>query len=372
MRVDEGAPGMDAAEARRVLELCNACQFCDAYCAVFPALKRRRNVTLADLAFLSNLCHSCRTCYHACQYAPPHGFDVNVPRSLSRVRHRTYQDHVWPRALTPWSRNDGRFVLCVTLLAVAFCLACGIVWVPPEILLGRHADPGAFYRVVPWGVLAGSAGLAAGWSLLAIGGAVLSFWRSLGPLPPGVAWRPALREALRDAATLRNLGGGGAGCNDRDERFSRARRRFHHAMAYGVACCFAATAVATVYDHALGWPAPYPLLSAPVLLGTLGGVGILAGTAGLAWLKRGADPGPVAPELSGTDRALLVQLFLVAASGLALLGARETRAMGPLLLVHLGVVLALFATLPYGKFIHAPFRFAALLRAALERHATGR
>jgi citrate/tricarballylate utilization protein len=41
--------------------------------------------------------------------------------------------------------------------------------------------------------------------------------------------------------------------------------------------------------------------------------------------------------------------------------------MPALLLVHLAVVLALFVTLPYGKFVHAIYRLGALLRFALER-----
>jgi citrate/tricarballylate utilization protein len=46
---------------------------------------------------------------------------------------------------------------------------------------------------------------------------------------------------------------------------------------------------------------------------------------------------------------------------------RETGAMGPLLALHLGLVLALFVTLPYGKFVHAIYRYAALVRYALEQ-----
>jgi len=33
-------------------------------------------------------------------------------------------------------------------------------------------------------------------------------------------------------------------------------------------------------------------------------------------------------------------------------------------------VLGLFATLPYGKFVHAVYRFAALLRYAVEKPAS--
>jgi citrate/tricarballylate utilization protein len=41
--------------------------------------------------------------------------------------------------------------------------------------------------------------------------------------------------------------------------------------------------------------------------------------------------------------------------------------MGPLLALHLGVVFALFITLPYGKFVHGLYRYLALVRYARER-----
>jgi len=58
-----------------------------------------------------------------------------------------------------------------------------------------------------------------------------------------------------------------------------------------------------------------------------------------------------------------------AITGLVLLVLRETSAMGLLLVVHLGFVLALFLVLPYGKFIHSVYRFAALIRHAAEGKA---
>jgi citrate/tricarballylate utilization protein len=46
---------------------------------------------------------------------------------------------------------------------------------------------------------------------------------------------------------------------------------------------------------------------------------------------------------------------------------RETAAMGTLLTVHLGFVLGLFVSMPYGKFLHTVYRYAALVRHALEQ-----
>jgi citrate/tricarballylate utilization protein len=40
--------------------------------------------------------------------------------------------------------------------------------------------------------------------------------------------------------------------------------------------------------------------------------------------------------------------------------------MGLLLIVHLGIVFALFLTLPYGKFVHGFYRTVALLKYARE------
>ncbi len=59
-------------------------------------------------------------------------------------------------------------------------------------------------------------------------------------------------------------------------------------------------------------------------------------------------------------------LFATSLTGLLLLALRDTREMGMLLRIHLGVVLALFLTMPYGKFVHGAYRFAALIRYAFE------
>jgi citrate/tricarballylate utilization protein len=53
-------------------------------------------------------------------------------------------------------------------------------------------------------------------------------------------------------------------------------------------------------------------------------------------------------------------LLLTAVTGLLLLVLRHGSAMGLLLIVHLGVVLALFLTLPYGKLVHGVYRGMAL------------
>ena len=42
------------------MTICNACRYCEGFCAVFPAMERRRTFDTKDLVYLSNLCFECR------------------------------------------------------------------------------------------------------------------------------------------------------------------------------------------------------------------------------------------------------------------------------------------------------------------------
>ena len=87
------------------LDVCNACRYCEGYCAVFPALERRLEFSEGDVHYLANLCHNCGACLYACQYAPPHEFGINVPRTLAQIRLRSYEDYCWPQMLAVMFRR---------------------------------------------------------------------------------------------------------------------------------------------------------------------------------------------------------------------------------------------------------------------------
>lgn len=174
-------------------------------------------------------------------------------------------------------------------------------------------------------------------------------------------------ERFSASGRLRYLDDGGMSCTTDSAKPADRRRLWHHATFYGFGLCFAATAVATLYHYLLGREAPYPWYDLPVVLGTLGGIGLVVGPVGLLTEKSRRDPTVQDPARLGMDTAFLAMLFLTGATGLALLGLRATPAMGLLLALHLGVVFALFLTMPYGKFVHGIYRFTALVRYAWER-----
>ena len=357
-------------EVARQMQICNSCRYCDGFCAVFPAMTRRLEFAKADVHFLANLCHNCGACLHSCQYAPPHEFAVNVPQAMATVRGQTYIDYAWPPALGKlYQRNGLTLSLALAAGLALFMLIAvalnGTLWgVPPGSPAG-----GNFYRIFPHNLLVGLFGPVFLYATLALGMGVRRFWRDVTPATSGApVSSPAAAEAADAVLRLKYLDGGhGEGCNNEDDAFTQSRRRFHHLTFYGFMLCFAATSVATIYHYAYGWVAPYELPSLPKLLGVVGGISLMIGTAGLWHLNRKRDPMHGDLKQKPMDLGFIALLFLTSASGIALWLGRGTPALAILLCLHLGAVMALFATLPYGKFGHGIFRSAALLRHAIEK-----
>lgn len=355
-------------EGERIFRICNACRYCEGFCAVFPAMERRLDFSPADVTYLANLCHDCGECYYSCQYAPPHEFDLNLPRVLAEARRESYQRFAWPGLLSRWLRQSGpTLALALVGLPVLFLIATLVVLQPAAFFSVHSVAEGSFYNIVPYTVMVSSFGLVGLFVLLALALGFATFWRAIGERWTTLFDLPALGRATWDAMRLTYLDGGGEGCAYPDEVPSQARRVFHHLTFYGFTLCFAATSVAALYHNVLGWEAPYPLLSVPVLLGSVGGVGLLVGPVGLLWLKRVRDPAPSDEGQTSMDVAFLVLLFLTSLTGMLLLVLRESEAMGVVLVVHLGIVMGLFLTLPYGKFVHGMYRFGALVRHAREQ-----
>ena len=357
------------AEVARQMKICNACRYCEGFCAVFPAMTRRLEFGKADIHFLANLCHNCGACLHACQYAPPHEFAVNVPKSMAQVRGQTYADYAWPAPLGKLYARNG--------LTLSLALAAGLALFLALAVNMQGASSGTeagFYAVFPHNLLVSLFAPVFLFACLALGMGVRRFWRDITPATSGAALTgPAANEAASAVLKLKYLDGGhGDGCNNADDAFTHARRRAHHLTFYGFMLCFAATSLGTVYHYVFGWTAPYDLPSLPKVLGAIGGIALLLGTAGLFKLNLQRDPRQGDSAQKSMDLGFIALLFFTSLTGMTLWLGRGSAALPTLLAVHLGVVMALFATLPYNKFAHGIFRTAALLRHAVEKRQPSR
>ncbi len=362
-------PSVDLTQhGAHVMTVCNACRYCEQYCPVFPAMEERRTFAKVDLAFLANLCHNCGECLYACQYAPPHEFGINVPKTLAQIRVQSYQDYAWPRALAvAFTRHN-------LLTGIALAATFSVVLALSAQNLSHTNGSGNFYAIVSHNVMVTVFGSVFLFSVAAMAVGVIKFLYDIqqnrrepawgltrGQTPPQFETQGRAPALIRDIFTLRHLHASGADCVSAEEHRSPWRRWLHHCTFYGFLLCFASTTVAAIYDNVFGWRAPYDYASLPVVLGTAGGLGLLVGSLGLWILRRRRDPALTDEAQHGLDESFIALLFLTTLTGLALLVLRHEPVMPWLLVVHLGAVLALFVTLPYGKFVHGLYRAAALL-----------
>src|SRR5438105_14389799 len=134
-------------EGARMASICNACRYCEGFCAVFPALERRLSFAAGDLDYLANLCHNCGECYYACQYAPPHEFAVNLPRTLATIRAESYATYAWPQFMGRAFARNGALVSTVIVIVLAVALTWASATLGGQLWV-IHGD-GNFYTLIP-------------------------------------------------------------------------------------------------------------------------------------------------------------------------------------------------------------------------------
>ncbi len=353
-------------EIDRQLTVCNACRYCEGYCAVFPAMELRRTFDEQDIIHLANLCFDCRACYNACPYTPPHDYAINIPAVMSQARVETYREFSAPRLL---SRLFGGNTFLVGLtVAVTVLLVFGSVLLVQgaDVLFNADSEKGSFYRVIPYYAMVLPAMLLSGYWVVILALGAMRFWRSTGHPGSAMIDLASFLRASKDAFGLEYLKGGGDGCDYPGDEKSNLRPAMHHLLVWGVVIDFFSTSVAAINHNLLGNDPPYAYLSLPVVTGIIGGVMIIAGGVGLVWLKRQARDALASEQMLRLDYAFLLLLIATSVTGLVLMLLRSSEAAGTLLTVHLGVIAALYLSLPYSKFAHVVYRYAALVRHHIE------
>jgi citrate/tricarballylate utilization protein len=334
-------------------------------------MERQSLFAAGDLGYLANLCHDCRGCYQACMYTEPHEFAINIPVLMSHARMASYERYARPRLLARLFEHSAAWLCVLTFVALALVIAGYALFGQASRLWGTSSGPDSLYRVVSH---AGMAVPAVVLSFVVLGTAAWGFVVFMGE--SAVARRDMMSPrlwglALRQAATLRWMRGGGGDCYFPDaERPSRARRVLHHLVAYGFLSAFLATVCAAAMEYLLGERPPYSLASAPVILGTLGGVGILAGACGFLVLNRRDTRQLAVASSASLDSAFLAALILVCMTGIAVLVTQKSvGVVHVVLLAHLATIIMFYITVPYGKMMHAVYRFGALVRYARDTAA---
>ena len=152
-------------EAIRQMSICNACRYCEGYCAVWDAIEFKPVLNKGYISHLANLCHDCRDCFYACPYKDPdHEFKLNIPRVLGQVRVETYYANIRPKFWGESVRNikirGSRYNTGIPLRSLIEngALMCGSEKAGHMVAVDTRSpefDAGIVSRIdaIPWGIV---------------------------------------------------------------------------------------------------------------------------------------------------------------------------------------------------------------------------
>ncbi len=200
-RLTREAVQLAEGEVARQMQICNACRYCEGFCAVFPAMTRRLEFSASDVHYLANLCHNCGACLHACQYAPPHEFAVNIPQAMARVRRHTYERFAWPDGLGVLYWRNGLLVSMALALGIALFLMLAI-WLHDGYQPGVAGQ--SFYNVFPHGLMVSMFLPVFAWAVVALGLGALNFLREVKPATSAAPASQSRSDRSSPPTSMRN------------------------------------------------------------------------------------------------------------------------------------------------------------------------
>jgi citrate/tricarballylate utilization protein len=289
------------------MQICNACRYCEGFCAVFPAMTRRLEFGKADVHYLANLCHNCGACLHACQYAPPHEFAVNVPQAMAQVRGQTYADYAWPPALGalyqpqrpdasrwPW-RGAGAVPGCWRWPSTA------PLWRPWTATSTRS------FRTTCWWACLRRCSASRCWRWEWACALLARARRPSGaPLSGPAAAEALARRAAPEIPRRRPW----RGLQQRRRRLDPVAPALPPPTFYGFMLCFAATSVATLYHYGWAGRRPTTMTSLPKLLGMSAASRLLVGHRRAVLAEPASPSAARRPAQRPMDRGFIALLLL--------------------------------------------------------------
>jgi citrate/tricarballylate utilization protein len=336
-------------EAARQLQLCNACRYCEGYCAVWEALDRRNEVGRNDVLYFSSLCHDCGQCFTVCPFTEPHEYDLNIPKALGSVRLDSYSANIRPGFMTKLIE----FSSIATSIVIALSMTAMFLFV----LFNKGTLTGNFtfaevispfeYRLVTVSIYA--------YVLILWGIEGHRYWSQINNGIRLKAGLGAIFGGLADAFGHENFKGGGAGCTYPDSRNRKFRLIFHPMVFFG----FLVALVSISF---------YPSFGLPFRVVYLLGSGMMfAGASGLLYGKIISGSAGYNSGMRKIDLPFTLLLNLGGLTGVLLVLFYGFGFDWSIFLVHDAFIFTLFLLAPFGKFIHPIFRILALIKNRMER-----
>ena len=331
-------------EAIRQMSICNACRYCEGYCAVWDAIEFKAVLNKGYISHLANLCHDCRDCFYACPYnAPDHEFKLNIPRVLGQVRVETYYANIRPKFM---KFSLERPILFTSLSAF---IAVILVMVYSSLLFGLNKiSTLPMTTIIPVSLFKPATMALYLYTLVIWSWEALSYWSEINEGKRFTA--SGIMKGVYDAFFHRNFLGGGTGCKVPWENNKYFRLTAHSLVFFGF---IVALISISFYPNIFGYVG---------IVYFLGSLAISIGTVALIYIHIAEDRGSRSQKQSSLDYAFTVLLFFAGITGVLIPISTGTDWFNWNFLIHDALITVVFLIAPFSKFIHPVFRLISLIK----------
>ncbi len=342
--MSEAIPEKLIEDAKKQLTICNACRYCEGYCAVWDAIEFKSVLNTDYIYHLANLCHDCRDCFYACPYnEPEHEFKLNIPKILGDVRSETYISYVKPKFMQFALQRPTLFTMISSAIAIVIVVlyasllfgfskfsTLSMTTIMPASLFERATVLLYFYLMVMWS-----------WE-------GISYWSKISE--KGHLTFVGLLRGLYDVVLHTNFRGGGTGCKVPEQNNRYFRLTSHTLVFFGFLVALIAI---SFYPNIYGYTG---------ILYLIGSFALSTGTVGLFYIHLVDKRSSRSEKQSSMDYPFTFLLFIVGITGIIIPISTDKSWFNWNFLIHDALIMVVFLIAPFSKFMHPVFRFVSLIK----------
>ena len=301
----------------------------------------------SNIQQLSNLCHDCRECFTVCPFTEPHEFNLNIPKLLTEVRYKSYEDNIKPEFMKKLFNKQ--HTLWGITLATTLIFSIAIVFINLGYNMFKPITLSNMGRIIPNFEFKLFSFLLYAYVIIMWFYEGYSYFHGIS-VDNNKTARSGILKAIYDALSHKYFKGGGAGCTYPDDGSSLYRLLFHPMVFFGFIIDLITILFYSDFNIIL-----IAIYIAGAILMFVGSTALLVGK----YMSRNNKSG-MKPDMFGYN--FTVALLITGLTGILFLFLSGTLLFPIIFALHIAFISCILLLAPYSKFLHPVFRFLSLVK----------
>lgn len=295
---------------------------------------------------LSNLCHDCRECFTVCPFTEPHEFHLNIPKLLTEIRYKSYEDNIKPEFMKKLFNKQN--TLWGITLAATLIFSIAIVFINLGYNMFTPITLSNMEKIIPNFEFKLFSFLLYAYVIIMWSYEGYSYFHSISE--DNKRTHSGIIRAIYDALSHKYFKGSGAGCTYPDDGSSLYRLLFHPMVFFGFIIDLITILFYSDFNIII-----ITIYIVGAFLMVVGSTALLAGK----YLSRN-NKSSLKQDMLGYN--FTMALLITGLTGILFLFLSGTLLFPLIFALHIAFISGILLLAPYSKFMHPVFRFLSLVK----------